>query len=164
MSPEWVHCPKCGTSVAALSIRQLMLKDDEKYGPILHEKEIMTLGDMTTFLQSLDFVIEAWRQSVDAHNLDFADEFADKAIMAIMECRMAMSLSEVGRYDGEEGGTYIDTLKTLKGLRDPFKKMANAYVKTPELCIWYESLPSKLIRAFSNLHLEYIKARAKRDI
>lgn len=165
MGPEWVHCPECGTNVAGSSIHRLMLKDDEKYRPVLHEEEIMTLRDMTTFLQALDFVIEAWRRAVNTYiTPPYADDIADKAISVIMECRMAMSLSEVAGYEGEEGATYIDILKTLKGVREPFKKMANTYSKSIDLAIWYDSLPTKLTRGFSNLHLEHIKIKAKRDI
>lgn len=147
-----------------LSIHQLMLKDDERYAPILHEKEITTSMDLSLYLESLDFVIEAWRQSVNAFNLDFADDYADEAMMAIMQCKMVLSLSEVAGYEGEEGASYIEILKTLKNVKDPFKKMANAYGKTPMLCIWYDSLPVKLTKGYSEVHRQYIKIKANRDM
>tara|TARA_Y100001972_G_scaffold6657_1_gene7156 strand:- start:2243 stop:2719 length:477 start_codon:yes stop_codon:yes gene_type:complete len=141
-----------------------MLKDDERYAPILHEKEIVTSMDLSLFLESLDFVIEAWRQSVEAFHLDFADDYAEEAMMAVMQCKMVLSLSEVAGYGGEEGATYIEILKTLKEVKYPFKKMANAYGKTPMLCIWYESLPVKLTKGYSEVHRQYIKIKAKRDM
>ena len=147
-----------------LSIHQLMLKDDERYAPILHEKEIISSMDLSLFLESLDFVIEAWRQSVDAFHLDFADEFADEAMLVVMECKMVISLSEVAGYEGDGVAGYIEILKTLKNMRTPFKKMANAYAKTPMLCIWYESLPTKLTKGYSEVHREYIRVKAKRDM
>ena len=147
-----------------LSIHQLMLKDDERYASILHEKEIISSMDLSLFLESLDFVIDSWRQSVDAFNLDFADEYADEAMSVVMECKMVLSLSEVAGYEGDGVAGYIEILKTLKNMRAPFKRMANAYAKTPMLCIWYESLPTKLTKGNSEVHREYIRVKAKRDM
>jgi hypothetical protein len=141
-----------------------MLKDDERYASILHEKEIISSMDLSLFLESLDFVIDSWRQSVDAFNLDFADEYADEAMSVVMECKMVLSLSEVAGYEGDGVAGYIEILKTLKNMRAPFKRMANAYAKTPMLCIWYESLPTKLTKGYSEVHREYIRVKAKRDM